>query len=93
MTSKLTDIDQGIGPQPPPEEPNTASIIEGRVQAIVTDLQQAGFLTRERVGRRNRYELHLDQHFHEAGLPVGLLIAIFTRHDLGPHSDRPSSAE
>jgi hypothetical protein len=31
--------------QTPPEEPNTASITEGRVQAIVTDLQQAGFHT------------------------------------------------
>ncbi|WP_246148227.1 MarR family transcriptional regulator [Nonomuraea turkmeniaca] len=45
-------------------------ITECAVQAIITDLHQAGCLARERSGRRNRYSLHLDQpfrHWTEAG--------------------------
>ncbi|WP_326631795.1 MarR family transcriptional regulator [Nonomuraea fuscirosea] len=62
-------------------------ITERAVQAIVSDLHQAGYLTRERIGRRNRYTLNLDQPFRhrsEAGLPVRLLIARFAERDL-PH--------
>ncbi|PZG19944.1 helix-turn-helix transcriptional regulator [Nonomuraea aridisoli] len=62
-------------------------ITERAVQGIIADLHQAGYLTRECVGRRNRYSVHLDRHFRhptEAGLPVRLLIDIFTDHDL-PH--------
>lgn len=33
-------------------------ITERAVQAIIADLEEAGYLTRSRVGRRNRYELH-----------------------------------
>lgn len=33
-------------------------ITERAVQKIVADLEQAGYLTRSRAGRRNRYELH-----------------------------------
>lgn len=32
-------------------------ITERAVQMIVADLEEAGYLTRERVGRRNRYHL------------------------------------
>ncbi|HUR09184.1 MAG TPA: hypothetical protein VM347_42055, partial [Nonomuraea sp.] len=52
---------------------------------IVTDLHQAGYLTRDRVGRRNHYNLNLDEHFRyptEAGLPIRLLIDMFAHHDL-----------
>ncbi len=38
-------------------------ITEQAVQGIVADLHEAGYLTRDRVGRRNRYQLNLDQHF------------------------------
>lgn len=30
------------------------------VQRIIHDLEEAGYLTREREGRRNRYEVHMD---------------------------------
>ncbi|MGN9843170.1 helix-turn-helix transcriptional regulator [Nonomuraea sp. H19] len=63
-------------------------ITERAVQSIVSDLYQAGYLTRERIGRRNRYSLNLDQHFRyptEAGIPVGLLIGILTQRDLPHH--------
>lgn len=36
-------------------------ITERAVQKILSDLEREGLLTRERVGRRNEYELHLDQ--------------------------------
>ena len=32
-------------------------ITEGAVQRILDDLEQGGYLRRERVGRRNRYEV------------------------------------
>lgn len=58
----------------------TIGITERAVQGIVTDLEQAGYLTRDRVGRRNRYELNLDQGFRyptEAHTPVRTLIELF----------------
>ncbi|MEV0381495.1 winged helix-turn-helix domain-containing protein [Nonomuraea sp. NPDC050643] len=73
--ARLRDIAERIG------------ITERAVQMIVSDLYTAGYLNRERVGRRNRYSLDLDLHFRyptESGLPVRLLIGIFTDHDLEP---------
>ncbi len=35
-------------------------ITERAAQAIVSDLEAGGYLRRERVGRRNRYEVRLD---------------------------------
>ena len=35
-------------------------ITERAAQSIVADLVVAGYLTRSRVGRRNRYEIHAD---------------------------------
>ncbi len=36
-------------------------ITERAVYRIVTDLEEAGYLTRSREGRRNRYEVHTDR--------------------------------
>ncbi len=36
-------------------------ITERAVQRIVADLEEAGVLTRSRDGRRNRYEVHIEQ--------------------------------
>ena len=36
-------------------------ITERAVQRIITDLEEAGFLTRIKDGRRNCYEIHPDQ--------------------------------
>ncbi|MFI9552748.1 helix-turn-helix transcriptional regulator [Nonomuraea endophytica] len=60
-------------------------ITERTVQTIVGDLHEAGYLTRERVGRRNRYHLNPDQHFRyptEADVPVRRLIDMFSDRDL-----------
>lgn len=50
-------------------------------QAIVNDLVDAGYLTRTKVGRRNRYEINPDarlRHPIEAEHRVGELIATLT---------------
>ena len=39
----------------------SVGITERAAQRIVMELEQGGFLERERVGRRNRYRLHIDQ--------------------------------
>lgn len=40
---------------------NRVGITERAVQRIVTDLEEAGLLTRIKDGRRNCYEIHPDQ--------------------------------
>lgn len=50
----------------------------GAVQRIITDLQEAGYLTSERVGRRNVYAVHAQlplRHPLEDQHTVGDLIA------------------
>ena len=63
--TRLRDIATSVG------------ITERAAQRIVSDLVGCGYLTRERVGRRNRYEVHLDlplRHPLEADAPVGVLL-------------------
>ncbi|GIH22849.1 hypothetical protein Aph01nite_11590 [Acrocarpospora phusangensis] len=70
---RLREIAIGIG------------ITERTVQTIVNDLREGGYVTCERVGRHNRYQLNADQHFRyptEADLPVRRLIDIFSERDL-----------
>lgn len=48
-------------------------ITERAAQKIIHDLEAAGYLTRHREGRRNRYELHLDRplrHPAQKGLTI-----------------------
>lgn len=52
-------------------------ITERAAQAIVSDLEAEGYLTRERVGRRNHYELRADvplRHPLESQHTVGELL-------------------
>ena len=52
-------------------------LTERTVQAIVADLEAAGYLTRTRIGRRTRYTVNPDRPFrHQAqeGLRVGPLL-------------------
>jgi len=55
-------------------------ITERATQVILDDLEASGYLTRERVGRRNRYQLVLDrplrhplESMHSASELIGLL--------------------
>jgi DNA-binding MarR family transcriptional regulator len=58
----------------------SVGITERAVQRIVADLEQAGYLTRTRIGRRNQYQLHAEgpmrhpaQRHRQVGDLLGLL--------------------
>src|SRR5215469_2706399 len=58
-----------------------AGITERTAQAIVADLEAAGYLTRTRTGRRTRYSVNPDRPFrHQAqeGLRVGPFLDVLT---------------
>ncbi|NUP51124.1 MAG: MarR family transcriptional regulator [Catenulispora sp.] len=58
-----------------------AGITERATAMIVADLVDAGYVTRERVGRRNRYRLHLDRGFRHPslrGVRVGPFLDLLT---------------
>ena len=64
-------------------------ITERAVQKILVDLEAEGLVTRQRDGRRNRYQLHLDQplrHPLEAHRSVRELIELVTRDPAEPAS-------
>ncbi|MGW0902892.1 helix-turn-helix transcriptional regulator [Streptomyces sp. NPDC002853] len=61
-------------------------ISERTAQAVVADLEQAGYLHRRRVGRCNQYSLRLDQMFRhpaEAGISVRALVELFDDRKAG----------
>jgi hypothetical protein len=65
----------------------TARITERAAQGIVADLEAAGYLTRTRVGRRNRYTVNADTRFrhpNESDHRIGGLLALFVNRDIGP---------
>lgn len=54
-------------------------ITERAVQRIVTDLEEAGVITREREGRRNHYTINGDarlRHPSDAGITAGDLLRL-----------------
>jgi DNA-binding MarR family transcriptional regulator len=68
-TARLRDVAEAVG------------ITERAAQAIVADLEAAGYLRRERVGRRNEYTVNPAGHFRhpaEADRRIGDLLALFT---------------
>ena len=63
-------------------------ITERAVQRIVADLEEGGYLTRSRDGRRNRYQIHANlplRHALEAHCPLRLLLGL-----LGHRTERDS---
>ncbi|SDT21254.1 helix-turn-helix transcriptional regulator [Actinoplanes derwentensis] len=67
-TVRLRDVADSVG------------ITERAAQAIVADLEAAGYLSHERVGRRNHYTVNPDggfRHPAEAGRRIGDLLALF----------------
>lgn len=65
--SRLRDIAVRVG------------ITERAAQAIVSDLEAGGYVTRTKVGRRNTYEVHPEQPFRhviEQDHQVGELLAL-----------------
>jgi len=56
-------------------------LTERTVQAIVSDLEASGYITRTRIGRRTRYTLNPDSPFRHAaqnGLRVGPMLNLLT---------------
>ena len=53
-------------------------ITERAVQRIVTDLEEAGIITREREGRRNHYTVNEDARLRHPG-DAGITVADFLR--------------
>jgi DNA-binding Lrp family transcriptional regulator len=67
---RLREIAQRIG------------VTERAAQGLVNDLVDAGYVTRKRVGRRNRYEIDAGlpfRHPHEHRLAVGTLLQALRR--------------
>lgn len=59
-------------------------ITERAAQRIVAELEAAGYLTHEKVGRRNQYHLRPDAHLRhplEDDVEVGSLLALFVDRD------------
>jgi DNA-binding Lrp family transcriptional regulator len=56
-------------------------ITERATQRIIAELEQAGYLSHEKVGRRNHYHVHPDlplRHPLEEHLEIGALLGILT---------------
>jgi hypothetical protein len=61
-----------------------AGLTERTVQAIVADLEAAGYLTRRRTGRRTRYTVNHDSLFRhpaQEGLRIGPFLALLAEAD------------
>ena len=66
------------------EVAHRVGITERAVQRIVDDLEEGGYLSRSREGRRNRYEVHLDRplrHSVESHREVSVLLNLILRPD------------
>ncbi|MFB9831080.1 helix-turn-helix transcriptional regulator [Actinoallomurus acaciae] len=59
-------------------------VTERSAQTIVNDLQEAGYITRTRVGRRNHYSIDPSRPFRhsaDADYRIEGLLTVFTSHD------------
>ena len=68
-------------------------ITERAAQSIIADLVAEGYITRTRVGRRNRYEIHPDLPFRhpvEGGHPIGELLRALAVPKPGRPTSEPS---
>ncbi|NND83639.1 MAG: winged helix-turn-helix transcriptional regulator [Acidimicrobiia bacterium] len=59
-------------------------ITERAAQRIVAELEAAGYLSHEKVGRRNHYDVHTDMHLRhplEDHLAIGALLRVLVQRD------------
>jgi DNA-binding MarR family transcriptional regulator len=70
-----------------------AGLTERTVQAIVADLETAGYLTRTRTGRRTKYTVNHDslfRHSAQEGLRIGPFLDLLSEAD-GQTPDGPAT--
>jgi len=70
--SRVRDIAEAVG------------ITERSAFSILSDLEEAKYISVKRVGRRNHYRILPNKNFrhpNEAQKPIGLLLKIFTKND------------
>lgn len=63
-------------------------ITERATQRIVAELEEAGYISHTKVGRRNRYDVHADlplRHALEDHLEVGALLRVLIDGDAARH--------
>ncbi|GAA1461181.1 winged helix-turn-helix domain-containing protein [Nocardiopsis exhalans] len=73
--ARLRDVAEQVG------------ITERAAQRIVADLVEAGYLEREREGRRNRYRMHAElplRHPMDRDTPIGELLTVLIGTRNGP---------
>jgi DNA-binding IclR family transcriptional regulator len=71
-----------------------AQLTERATHRLVTDLCEAGYLEKRRVGARNEYEIKLEMplgHPLEAELPIGELLAPLINHLRAAQSGTPDA--
>jgi predicted transcriptional regulator len=70
---------------------DSVGITERSVQQIVGDLVADGYLRKEKVGRRNRYQVVRGAHFRhelEAGVTIGGFLDVVAGVTAGPTPER-----
>jgi predicted transcriptional regulator len=73
---------------------DTVGVTERAAQRIVADLVDTGYLTRERVGRRNRYRINREgkmRHEAQLGQEIGPLLDLLAPEEDGRSDFRPQS--
>jgi hypothetical protein len=71
-----------------------AGLTERTVQAIVADLEAAGYITRNRTGRRTRYTIRRDSQFRhpaQGGLRIGPFLTLLAADETGPTTPEPDA--
>ncbi len=64
------------------------------VQVILDDLEEDGYLSREKVGRSNRYDVNLDKHLRhrlERKISTGNLLQVFRVDKRNNESDKSTN--
>ncbi len=65
----------------------TVGVTERAAQRITNDLVEAGYVTRERIGRRNHYRIDRKvrmRHPAQREHPIGELLGLLSEEDLTP---------
>jgi len=72
---------------------DAVGITERAIHRIIGDLEQAGYITRNRIGRHNEYQIHLDMPLRdEAGTAaVGELLVVLGWKPRRPRKPRQPS--